>query len=141
MAALTQDFDSPYINGALRSLPIAANVKIYKGAIVVMNAGYAAPGTTAIGLLIVGRSEETVDNTGGAAGALTVRVRSGTFGWNSGAAGDAITEANIGAVAYIIDDNTVGLTNGGGGGAATRSPAGTIFDIDAVTGNPFIKTP
>ena len=138
MTALTADFDSPAIDGKYRSLPVAAGVKIYKGALVVMQGGYAAPGSVAVGLLCVGRATAQVDNTGGGAGALNVRVQRGTFGWNSGAAGDLIGEANIGAPAYIIDDNTVGLTNPGGN---TRSLAGTIFDIDAVTGNPFITTP
>lgn len=138
MTALSAQFDAPMIDGRIRSLPVAAGVKIFKGAIVVMSGGYAQPGTTATGLIVVGRAEIDADNTGGAAGAISVRVRKGTFAWNSGAAGDLIAEANIGAQAYVIDDNTVGLTNGGGGGAATRSVAGTIFDIDAVTGNPFI---
>jgi hypothetical protein len=139
MAALTADFDAPYVDGKIRSIPVAAGVKIYAGALVVMNAGYAAPGTTATGLIALGRAEHQVDNTGGAAGALSVKVRRGPVAWNSGAGGDAITEANIGANAYIIDDNTVGLTNGGGGGAATRSVAGRIYNIDAVSGNVFIE--
>lgn len=139
MTALTQDFDCPRIDGKVRSVPMAANVKIYKGALVVMSGGYAAPGSTALNLIALGRALETVDNTGGAAGAKNIRVERGCFAWNAGPAGDAITQANIGQQAYIIDDNTVGLTNGGGGGAATRSGAGRIFDIDAVSGNPFIE--
>lgn len=138
MAALTAEFDAPEVEGKFRSLALAAGVKILKGALVVLSGGYAEPGVTGLGLIAAGRAEETVDNTGGAAGALSVRVRKGTFAWNAGAAGDAITAANIGQQAWIIDDNTVGLTNGGGGGAATRSVAGTIFDIDSVSGNPFI---
>ena len=138
MAALTADFDAPEVEGRFRSIPVAAGVKIFKGAIVVMAAGYAEPGVTALGLIVLGRAEQDADNTGGAAGAISVRVRRGTFAWNSGAGADAITEANIGQQAYVIDDNTVGLTNGGGGGAATRSVAGVIFDIDSVSGNPFI---
>jgi hypothetical protein len=141
MTALIAQFDAPEVEGRIRSLPVAAGVKIYKGAIVVLSGGNAEPGVTGLNLISAGRAEEDADNTGGGAGAISVRVRRGTFAWNSGAAGDAITEANIGAPAYIIDDNTVGLTNGGGGGAATRSVAGTIFDIDSVSGNPFITTP
>lgn len=137
MAALTADFDSPRVEGRFRSLPVAAGVKIYAGALVVMSGGYAQPGTTAVGLISVGRAHAQVDNTGGAAGALNVRVERGAFGWNSAAGADLISEANIGAPAYIVDDNTVALTNGGN----TRSLAGTIFDIDAVSGNPFILIP
>ena len=137
MTALTQDFNAPETDGIFRSIPVAANVKILKGAIVVLSGGYAAPGTTATGLLMLGRAERTVDNTGGAAGALSVRVKRGIFAWNSAGSGDAITSANIGATAYIVDDNTVALTNG----SNTRSAAGTIHDIDSVSGSPFIKTP
>jgi hypothetical protein len=137
MTALTADFDSPRVQGVARSLPLAAGVTIFEGALVVMAAGVAEPGTTALGLISVGRAHSQVSNVGGAAGAVSVRVERGVFAWNSGTGADAITEANIGAPAYIIDDNTVGLTSGGG----TRSLAGTIFDIDAVTGNPFILIP
>ena len=137
MAALTADFDCPYVDGKVRSLPMAAGATIYKGALVVMAAGNAAPGSAALNLVCVGRAENQVSNVGGAAGAASIKVRRGTFAWNSGAGADAITEANIGQTAYIIDDNTVGLTSGGG----TRSVAGVIFDIDAISGNPFITTP
>ena len=137
MVALTADFDSPQVEGKFRSVPVAAGAKIYAGALVVMEAGVAAPGSVAVGLVSLGRAQFQADNTGGAAGAVSVKVQRGVFAWNSGSGADAITAANIGAPAYIIDDNTVGLTNGGG----TRSLAGTIFDIDSVTGNPFILIP
>lgn len=133
MAALTQDRKTDQY-GATRDptyLPIAANTVIYAGAIVCVNAsGLAVPGAVSTTLRVAGRCEEQVLNNPGAAGSATappwVKVRPGIFFFNSGTAGDAIVEANVGFYCYVIDDNTVGLTTGG----ATRSIAGVIYTIN-----------
>ena len=49
------------------------------GTIVAIDAGYAAPGATATGKIAAGLADETVDNTAGSAGALTIRVKPGIF--------------------------------------------------------------
>jgi len=127
MAALTADRNTPRKDGVLFERPVGANKKIYAGALVVLNGGYAEPGTTATGLVADGRAEAQVDNTGGAAGAKTVPVRKGVFRFNNSAAADAITAAEIGTDCYIVDDNTVAKTDGG----TTRSKAGRVVDVDA----------
>lgn len=125
--ALTADRDTPERAGVDFSFPVAAATKIYAGALVALNAaGDAVPGATATTLTAVGRADEQVDNTG-AAGAKTVAVRKGVFRFDNSAAGDAITKAEIGDSAYIVDDETVAGTDGTG----TRSVAGTIVDVDA----------
>ena len=132
MTALSADRNTPRREGGSYRRPVAAGVKIYIGALVVLdNAGFAHPGHVGLGLIADGRAEIQIDNTLGAAGAVAVPVRAGNFVYANSAGGDAITAANIGAPCYIVDDQTVALTNGGGGGAATRSPAGTILDIDS----------
>jgi hypothetical protein len=68
-----------------------------------------------------------VDNTGGADGAATVTVRRGIFPFANSANADAISRANIGATVYVVDDQTVALTNG----TNTRSAAGRVYDVDA----------
>lgn len=102
-----------------------------KGTIGVINlsTGYLKMGVTGTGLVCAGRIDTGWDNTsagplgaGHAAGAIQVAVRQGVFPWYMGTAGDAITNANVGALCYIIDNQTVGLTDGGG----TRSIAGII---------------
>lgn len=127
MAALTQDrMATVERNGVtLFRHPVAANVKIFAGALVVLDAaGDAKPAVTATGLKGAGRAEEQVDNTGGAAGAVTVEVKRGCFRWaNDG----SVTRAHIGASAYAVDDQTVAATDGTG----TRSAVGTIRDLDA----------
>lgn len=126
--ALAADRNTPLKDGELIGVPVAANVRIYAGALVVANAaGYAAPGSTALDLTYLGRAEETVDNTGGANGAKTVLVRRGkAFQFkNSGA--DAVTQACLGEPCYIVDDETVAKTSGGG----TRSVAGIVVGVES----------
>lgn len=127
MAALTQGRDTPYRSGLVRTVKSDANVKVHEGALVVLAAGFAKPGVTAIGLVAIGRAEQTVDNTGGAQGALDVRVRAGVFRFANSAAADAITAAEIGSDCYVVDDQTVAKTSA----TSTRSVAGKVFDVDA----------
>lgn len=128
MAALTSDLDTPSRDGNIFVYPVAANKKIYAGALVVLDtSGNAEPGTTATGKVAVGRADQFVDNSGGAAAAVTVRVSQGVFRFNNSSAGDAITKAEIGDTCYIVDDNTVAKTDGTG----TRSAAGKVVDVDS----------
>ena len=123
--ALAKDRNTPQRDGELFVSPVAAGAVIHAGGLTVLNAGNAEPGSTATGLVAVGRADEAVDNTGGLAGAKTVTTRRGVFQWtNSGA--DPITRADIGSMAYIVDDETVARTNG----TNTRSPADEIVDVD-----------
>lgn len=126
--ALTEDRNTPLQDAEIIEPPVAASAVLFAGALVVANAGgYAAPGSVATTLTYLGRAEEMVDNTAGANGAKTVRVRRGkAFKWkNSGA--DPVTQASLGKVCYIVDDETVALTNG----TATRSAAGIVVGLDA----------
>ena len=87
-----------------------AGVKIYAGAIVVSDAGYAKPGVKAENLIYLGRAEEQVDNsaTGAADGDKSVVVRRGrAFKWANAAGANAIAQADVGKPAYIFDDQTV----------------------------------
>lgn len=128
MTALTRDRNTPRIEGDRYGDPVAADTVIYAGSLACLDAsGNAVPGATATTLTARGRAEELADNTGGAAGDVTVTVRPGTYRWANSAAADAITRAEIGDDCYIVDDQTVAKTNGG----STRSLAGKIVDVDA----------
>jgi len=127
MAALTSDRNTPKRIGGMETHPVKGATTIFGGAFVCLDAsGRAVPGSTATGLIARGRAEERVENDG-ADGARNVDVRQGLFRWNNSAAADAITRAEIGDPAYIVDDQTVAKTNG----TNTRSVAGTIRDVDA----------
>lgn len=128
MAALTEARLTPEREGSRVSRPVAADTKIFMGALVCLSAaGYATPGAVATTLVADGVAAADADNTDGAAGDIRVEVKKGIFPFANSAAGDAITIAEIGDTAYIVDDQTVAKTDGG----ATRSAAGKIVDVDA----------
>ena len=128
MTALVADRNTPMKDGKLISVPLAAGVKIFAGSLVAATAtGLATPGATAATLTYLGRAEEQVDNTGGAASAKSVLVRRGEVFKFANLAADPVTQASMGKVCYIADDQTVALTNGG----ATRSAAGAVIGVEA----------
>ncbi len=128
MAALTADRDTTRREVIYRNFPVKAAAKIFAGAIVCLDAtGFAVKGAVSTTLKAVGRAEEQVDNTSGADGALRINCGAGCFRYANSAAGDLIALADVDAVCYIVDDQTVAKTNGG----ATRSVAGIIRDVDA----------
>lgn len=110
MAALSGDRNTPMRDGELVAFKVKKAVKIYAGAIVVSDAGYAKPGVKAENLVYLGRAEEQVDNsaTGAKDGDKSVLVRRGrAFQWANAAGNNAITQADVGKPAYIFDDQTV----------------------------------
>ena len=127
MAALTQDRNTPARMGDMRESPVAADVRIFKGALVMIDAsGNVRPGAVATGCIGLGRAEDAADNTGGAAGDVTVKWRAGIFlARNAGA--DALTAGDEGAACFFVDDNTVAATDGTG----TRSKAGAVDQVTA----------
>lgn len=129
MTALTAERDTKRRSGKQMSVPLAA-VKVLAGAIAVISTatGYGNKGSTATTLVALGIFTETVDNSTGAAGDKSAPVdRDGWFKFANSASGDLIARDDIGKDCYIVDDQTVALTDGG----ATRSKAGKIRDVDA----------
>lgn len=107
MTATAVDLNTVSKNPGLKSYPIADNVKVYKGSIVAVDTnGYARPASDASGYVVKGVADEQVDNTltGHAAGLKSVRVVSGRHFLMTCVSG---TQARVGAVAYVQDDQTV----------------------------------
>lgn len=112
--------------GVTSTLPAAAGALIWQGAIVVNDGGVAKPGFAAPNLIVVGVAEDTVDNSASAAGARSVTVERGCYRMANLVA-DALTEADVGKDAWLVDDQTVARTSAGN----TRSIAGKVVDVDA----------
>lgn len=127
MTAATQPRNTIATTGGTVTRDVAANVRIFAGTLVCLAAGYATPGGTGVALVADGRAEESVDNTGGAAGATRVLVKKGIFRFSNSAGADAITRTEIGKAVFVLDDQTVARTDGSG----TRAAAGRVFDVDA----------
>lgn len=120
--------------------PIAANVRIFKGALVCIDvAGRARPGGTiaAGSLSALGKASATYDNRtgsalGGAAGACDVEVEFGVYQWANSADGDLIAVDDVGKVCFVVDDQTVALTSN----TDTRGICGFISEV--IDGRPYV---
>ncbi|WP_126975042.1 hypothetical protein [Frigidibacter oleivorans] len=127
MTALTQDRNTPAALGVLRQGLVAASQLIYAGSLVCRNSsGYLVKGSTATGLIGAGRAEERVDNSTGSAGDASLRFMPGIFRFANSASTDEITDADIGALCYVVDDQTVAKTSA----TNTRSKAGFVEMVD-----------
>lgn len=119
-----------------RDYAIAANVKIWAGTLVMLTAagGLATPGAAAVGAIAAGRANKTYDNTGGSASAFRIEVEEGCFLWANSGGGDVIATANIGDVCFIVDNETVALTDDSG----ARSVAGVVRKVES--GGVWVQT-
>ena len=100
-----------------------------------LTAGYGVTGRTSAYLVARGIFAQEVDNTNGAAGALTAPVDVGRF-WLDNDTSYPCLRANIDGICYILDDHTVTMN------ASGTSIAGIIRDIGTYgvlvdIGNPF----
>lgn len=131
MGALTKDRDTERRAGDQKVLPVKAATKIFAGSIVCRDSnGYAVPGADTAGFVYQGIAEEYVDNTLGADGALTVRVRRGVFELVT--AGAAISD--VGKPVFATDDQTVALN-----GSTNAVYVGTIYQFVSAT-SVFVDT-
>lgn len=114
------------------NLPVKAASQIFRGGLMASVAGVAIAARAATTraelstLRVVGLAVDSALG-GGADGDVRTDAEAGIFQFANGAAGDAITAADLGNPCFAIDDQTVGKTTGGG----MRAQAGRIVDVDA----------
>ena len=110
---------------------VGAAARIFQGGLVILISGYAAAGQTAGSAGVeatyscVGVSFDTVAGNG-VDGGVSVNVAAGEFPFANSSSADLITIASIGAVAYVVDDQTVAKTSNSG----VRCIAGRITGVD-----------
>lgn len=137
MAALTKSKNVPELADGARQFayPIEAATIVYLGSMVALNAnGNAVPASVSTAIKIVGRAERVLNGIPGvdganiagagtapnppnlgAAGAISIVARRGVFKYDNATGADAVGVADIGNLAYAIDDETVSRNNGAGG--------------------------
>ena len=87
----------------LKSFPVKDATIIYAGGMVaIQNDGHAIPAADAANLKVVGVAKKTVDNSAGADGDLWVEVEQGLFLFTA----SSITQAMVGKMMYVVDDET-----------------------------------
>lgn len=126
--ALSALRDTPARTTTTRTVKLYKGVKVYQGGLVCIDTshGYGVPASATTTLVPIGIATQTVDNTLGDSGALSVGVRSGEiYRLNNGAAGRDFTIADCGALAYTYDDATVVKSSAG------ASIAGVVEDVDS----------
>jgi hypothetical protein len=102
--------------------PVKASAVIYKGAMVMILAGYLTPAADTAGGKVVGVAQESVTGTGADGGVYCLVDRGGSWKF----VGSSVAAADVEKIAYIVDDVTVGDAANTNGVAA-----GTIEEIDA----------
>jgi len=113
-------------------MPLGANVTVYAGSIAltdssgnIKNASSPASTDTCWGL-IHDVAPFPPYPTSSVAGTYQVEIDTGAFYLNSGTGPDQLSQANVGDVVYVINETTVGATNGSG----TRPVAGVLLNVD-----------
>ncbi len=108
-------------NTIIRSYPMDALAVILNGTIVALDStGYAVPGTSGTGLLAVGIAQES-KTAGAVDGDTNIKVHIGVFRL---LADSAFAQSDVGALCYIVDNQTVTLTG------TSKSIAGTVAAVD-----------
>jgi len=138
MAALTTDRDTKIIaKPSLKGYPMAANDTIYKGGLVCINSsGYAVPAADTAGFSgVIGVADETVASPStDSDGDKKIRVRSGEI---YDFAATSITQAMLGTVMYVVDDQTFDDA----AGATNEIAAGILAEyVSSSRGKIFIPT-
>ncbi len=134
MTATTSPRSTQQLDGnplpVVNAFPIKADEVLYQGTLCMIDSsGLLRSGAAATGCIGVGKidnNEPVTDATGLADGDKFGTVYPGCWAWNSGTTADLIQSDDVGKLCYIIDNQTVGLTDGG----ATRSLAGTIYGVN-----------
>lgn len=135
MAALTEGRNTPRRKITAINRTVSNGISVWAGGLATLLTadGTAVPGGTANAGAAVGVFNDSVVGDG----VQTVDIEAGCFRFNNSAGADLIAAVNVGATCYIVDDNTVALTNNAG----ARKSAGIIADVDAIgvwviVGNP-----
>jgi phage tail sheath gpL-like len=130
MAALTGDTQRRRKGQiTVQVYPVAANAVIHYNAIVALDAsGYLVPAADTAGLDVVGIADEPANNTGGANGALDVRVyRGAALIATTGAS--KLVQADVGGLTVTITQTVPGV---GASDPTTALDATLAQDFDAI---------
>lgn len=126
MTAITAGRAYKTLEPGRRSHPIAASTTLYRGGMVFCNGSGYADHTTGNGLKCLGVAVGDQDNSAGSNGAFRAELDCDkAFDFAIGTSSDALTDADIGATVYAIDNATVGKTSG----SSSRAVAGTLVEI------------
>jgi len=124
--------------------PLTASETVYRGTVAATRSGYiknmATPQSTDVvwglidGAVAFKDTGAGITNPNTTNGGVSIDIQTGSFVLFAGTSGDALAQSDVGSAVYLIDEVTVGKTNG----SATRPVAGTL--LNTPTGDPSIPT-
>lgn len=118
---------TPFRDGKLFQVPVAANTEIFGGHLVAVNAaGFAVPASANAASLTLGISDGWVDNTSGHDGDAYVLVSRDRFFLMVNSSTDPVTQAALGRDCYVVDSVTVAKTSDAG----ARPLAGKVTGLE-----------
>lgn len=134
MTALIQEKSRRFEIWKHRPFTLAAGFKAWKGGRAAFNvSGQVVPASSVPNLIAIGVFDETVDATSGAL-PVSVDLEREVYveRFVNATASDACASTDVGSLAYMVDDQTVGILPQLAG--VGRSPAGRILDVSATNG-------
>lgn len=125
MAASTVSITASKRDALRFQFPVAAATKTLKGVLAALDGNNRLVNASdAAARRVVGLHEDETDNSAGAAGDLNSNIEIGCFKLDNGA--NALTDAHIGQVCFVEDNQTVGSSPGTNGVVA-----GLVAKVDA----------
>ena len=110
--------------GRIIVVPVKADAKINEASLIALDVnGFASEAVKGAGITVIGRSEQYVDNSGGADGDVMINVKRGVFIWDNDT--DApVEEKDVMKQCYILDSKTVTMTS------EANSVAGKVIGLE-----------
>jgi hypothetical protein len=128
--------DADQVQIPIIAVPMSANLQIWGGGMVASDtSGNLVKADAGTAVIVLGTARKNVNNLNtnppfGAAGAIVAEVVLGVQPMNISTDGGAITNANRYQDVFVVDDQTISLSDGGG----ARLRAGYLFNIDPTSG-------
>jgi len=144
MAALTGERDTPCLHHEFPiNYGVATNVKVYNGALCMTSAtGYLVPAADTANCKVAGRCQQTADTTASgpngvvADGVASADVMLGVFQYDNPVGANQLTLADLGKLAYVLDDHTVIRA----AGTVNSIIAGRVLSVDLTNNKATIDT-
>lgn len=121
------DRHTPFKDGQLFAVPVAAATELFGGHIVAVNAaGFAVAGSATAANTTLGICDGWVDNSSGTAGDADVLVRRGKAWFLANSTADPVTQAQVGKDCFVVDSQTVAKTSD----TNARPVAGKVLGLE-----------
>lgn len=112
------------------SQPLKGSATVLGGTAAVLRSGYlvnSADLTPQSTDIVMGLIHKQTVNPSTTDGAVACDIETGTFYMKCAGSSDLLTQADVGAKVYLVDNQTIGKTNGG----ASRPECGTLVNVDS----------